>query len=79
MGMPVLDPQSRPFATASSLPGTQDLLIGAGIGSVVGKLLVHQFEQRRGEEMPPQRVRQIEAAWIAFGVTISFIRRVVFG
>jgi hypothetical protein len=55
----------------------QELLIGAGAGSVMGKLLVNLSEQRRGASLPPQRIRQIEATWISIGVTISFIYRVV--
>jgi hypothetical protein len=54
----------------------QELLIGAGIGSVVGKLLVHRSERHRGKELAPRRVRQIEMIWISIGVTISFIYRV---
>lgn len=76
--MPIFSRRSN-VLTSAGLPGTHDLLIGAGIGSIAGKVFVHLSERRRCEELPSNRVRQIEVAWISFGVTISFINRVAFG
>jgi len=67
----------RVLSTAG--PSVQDLLIGAGVGSVVGKLVVHWSEQRREKELPAPRVRGIEVTWISIGVTIRFILWVIWG
>jgi hypothetical protein len=66
-------------ALASAAPSAQDLLIGAGIGSIVGRLIVHWSEQRRKDELPAHRVRQIEITWITVALTIRFIIWVILG
>jgi hypothetical protein len=66
-------------ALAGAAPGAQDLLIGAGIGSIVGRLIVHWSEQRREDELPAYRVRQIEITWISVALTIRFMIWVISG
>ena len=56
----------------------QDALVGAGLGSVVGRLIVHRSERRRGEEWTAMRVRQVEAKWIMGGIAMVVIGRVLF-
>jgi hypothetical protein len=75
--MPGSDLHSR--ALVGSAPSAQDLLVGAGIGSILGRLIVHWSEQRREGELPAHRVRQIEITWIAVGVTIRFMLGVTLG
>lgn len=48
----------------------QDALIGAGIGSIVGKAIVHRAE-KRGGELPAWRVRQLEVTWVCVGLGIA--------
>ncbi len=57
----------------------QDVVVGAGLGSVVGRLVVQRSERRRGEEWTAMRVRQVEAKWIIGGVAFGLIGRVLFG
>jgi len=45
----------------------------------VGRLIVHWSEQRREHELPAQRVRQIEVAWIIAALTIRFMIWVILG
>lgn len=66
-------------ALVSAAPSAQDLLIGAGIGSIVGRLIVHWSEQRREDELPADRVRQIEITWITVALTIRFMIWVILG
>jgi hypothetical protein len=56
----------------------QDILVGAGLGSVIGRLMVHRAEHRDGEEWTGMRVRQVEASWIAGGIVMALIGRVLF-
>jgi hypothetical protein len=51
------------FALLEPARVLQDGLIGAGIGAIVSKAIVHRAERIRGE-LPPQRVRQIDLVWI---------------
>jgi len=53
----------------------QDCLIGAGVGAIVGKALVHRTEQR-GTELTGSRVRHIEIVWMGFGVSVTLLFRV---
>ena len=46
------------------VPVLTDLLIGVGVGTLVGKLVVW-WREREGAELPARRQRQIELAWIA--------------
>lgn len=55
----------------------QDVLVDAGVGSVVGRLMVHRAEQRRGEELPAMKVREIEAKWIAAGIATGLLIRLL--
>jgi hypothetical protein len=55
----------------------QDLLVGAGVGSVFGRLMVRRAEHRTGEEWPGMRVRQVEADWIAAGIAMSLVVRLL--
>jgi hypothetical protein len=48
----------------------QDVITGAGVGLLVGRLIVVRYEHRNGE-LQPSRVRQLETAWSLFGVAIS--------
>jgi hypothetical protein len=57
----------------------QDVVVGAGLGSVVGRLIVHRSERRRGEEWTAMRVRQVEAKWMVGGIAMGLIGRVLFG
>jgi hypothetical protein len=57
---------SELFAALESIPLVNDILLGAGFGAIVGKLVVHRVESRRGE-VPPRRVRQLDLRWIGFG------------
>ena len=56
----------------------QDVLVGAGVGSVIGRLMIHRAEHRGGEEWPAMRVRQVEASWIAAGIAMGLVIRVLF-
>jgi hypothetical protein len=56
----------------------QDILVGAGIGSIISRLLVYRAEHRGGEEWPAMRVRQVEAYWITVGITTFLGFRVLF-
>lgn len=56
----------------------QDVLIGAGAGSIAGRMLIHRSERRRGREWPAMRVRQVEANWIAAGIAVGLASRVLF-
>jgi len=55
----------------------QDVLVDAGVGSVVGRLMVHRAEQRSGEELSAMRVREIEAKWIATGIATGLLVRLL--
>lgn len=56
----------------------QDVLVGAGVGSVIGRLMVHRAEHRGGEELPAMRVRQVEAYWISAGIAMGLVIRILF-
>jgi hypothetical protein len=49
----------------------QDALLGLGLGTLIGKLLVRRQERRRGDQLPPDDVRRIETAWMLAGVVFS--------
>ena len=51
------------LAFLDAIPVVQDTLIGAGIGTLAGKLAIRRLERRHGE-LASRRVREIEAAWI---------------
>jgi hypothetical protein len=53
----------------------EDVLVGAGVGSVIGRLIVRRAEYRGGEEWPAMRVRQVEADWIAAGIATGLVVR----
>jgi len=55
----------------------QDILIGAGIGSIISRLTVYRAEHRSGEEWPAMRVREVEAYWITAGITMCVAFRVL--
>jgi hypothetical protein len=55
-----------PFALFDFAGVLQDGLIGAGIGAIAAKALVHRMERRSGE-LSPARIRQVEFAWIGTG------------
>jgi hypothetical protein len=57
----------------------QDLLVGAGLGSMAGRLIAHRLERSRGKELPAMRVRQIEAKWIVGGMGIGLLSGVLLG
>lgn len=48
------------------------LLPGLAFGAVVGKMLV-VWREWGGNELPPERVRQIETAWTLAGTAISLL------
>ncbi|MDQ3647530.1 MAG: hypothetical protein M3433_02900 [Actinomycetota bacterium] len=52
------------LAVLDEVPLLTDVMIGAGAGVIVGKLLTHRLERRHGE-LSSARVRQIEWAWTA--------------
>jgi hypothetical protein len=56
----------------------QDILVGAGVGSIISRLIVHRAEHHNGEEWPAMRVRQAEAYWITAGITTCLAFRVLF-
>ena len=56
----------------------QDILVGAGIGSIISRLMVYRAEHRGGEEWPAMRVRQVEAYWITVGITAFLGFRLLF-
>lgn len=51
--------------------------MGVALGTLAGKLLVWRLERRRGAELAPRRVRQIEATWIAVGAVLGLIASLV--
>jgi hypothetical protein len=50
----------------------QDGLMGAGVGAIAAKALVHRME-RRGRELSPLRVRQVEFVWTCVGGGIALL------
>lgn len=55
----------------------QDILVGAGVGSIISRLMVYRAEHRRGEEWPAMRVRQVEVYWITVGIAMCLAFRVL--
>ena len=51
----------------------QEGLIGAGIGALFGRFMVQRAE-RRGGELSPRRVRQLDFRWTCFGISIAILR-----
>lgn len=64
-------------AALKDLTILQDALVGVALGTLAGKLLVWRLERRRGAELAPRRVRQIEATWIAVGAVLGLIASLV--
>ncbi len=60
------------LAVLQDVPILPDVLIGAGAGTLVGKLLVYRLERLYGHELPARRVRQIESTWTAAGLLFGF-------
>lgn len=46
-----------------------DLLIGAGLGALLGKLVIGSLE-RGGRELSGPRARQLDRAWIGAGIAL---------
>jgi len=59
------------LAVLQDVPILPDVLIGAGAGTLVGKLLVYRLERLYGHELPPRRVRQM-STWTATGLLFGF-------
>lgn len=51
----------------------QEGLVGAGIGALFGRYLIHRAERRDGE-LSPKRVRQLDFRWTCFGVSVAILR-----
>ena len=45
-------------------------MIGAGAGALAGKFIVRRLE-RRGDELPAARVRQLEWTWTGLGIALA--------
>ena len=60
----------------------RDILIGAGMGTLVGKAVIRRAETSRGE-LPAPRVWHIDLVWAyaggAFGFVVSLIVRLASG
>lgn len=48
------------------------LLAGLTFGAVIGRSIV-VWREWGGNELPPERVRQIEGAWILIGAAVSLL------
>lgn len=68
--LPVL--AANAFALLEPARLLQDGLIGAGIGAIAAKAVVHRIE-RRGRELPAARVRQLELIWIGVWGGFAFL------
>lgn len=54
-------------ASLKDLTILQNLLVGIGLGTLIGKVLVWRQERRRRRELAARRVRQIETLWMVIG------------
>ncbi len=73
--MTVAAGQGGLFRVIETVPGLPDAVIGLGIGTIFGKLVVRRLE-KGGGELRPSQVRRIEGAWIAAWVLIALALRV---
>jgi hypothetical protein len=55
----------------------RDFLAGAGIGAIVGRILIARLERRGGELVPP-RVRHIELTWTCGSAFLGFLVHLIF-
>ncbi len=55
----------------------QDVLVSAGMGSVIGRLMIHHSERPHGKEWPAMRVRQVEAKWITAGIATGLVAQLL--
>ncbi|HEX5929991.1 MAG TPA: hypothetical protein VFY48_11440 [Solirubrobacterales bacterium] len=53
-------------------PVARSLLAGLAFGAVAGRLVV-VWRERGGNELPPERVRQVEASWTMAGTAVSLL------
>jgi hypothetical protein len=51
------------FASLNLSQTLNDCLVGAGMGTLLSRLVVQKLEKSEGER-PGRRIRQIEVAWI---------------
>ena len=58
------------LAVLDQLPLLTDAMIGAGAGAIAGKFIVRRLE-RRGDELPAARVRQLEWTWTGLGIALA--------
>lgn len=68
----------EPFALLDLTHVVQGVMLGAGGGTIAGRLVVHRAEQH-GREMVPRRVREIELRWTSAmaiaGLGVSLVMR----
>jgi len=60
-----------------SPPLLTDVLIGAGAGAIVGKLVSTRLERRRGADLDARRIRQLGIAWTLAGVAFALLANAV--
>jgi len=51
----------------------QEGLIGASFGALFGRLMIHRAE-RRGGELRPRRVQELNLRWTCIGLSFAILR-----
>jgi hypothetical protein len=72
-------PAGDPLALLDPTRVLQDVLLGAGFGAVLARIVVHRMERRRGE-LSARQIRELEVRWTCAlslaGVVLSLVFRV---